>query len=108
MIDLLHRIIVARKSSDRHLLASLIEQFGNATESHFREEETMMSESTSSTTRRIAKSIAHCWTNSRIWSTTGGAIAFRLNCSPIHLSLDAQPHRRLDIPLGVAISRQTA
>lgn len=109
MIDLLNRIIVARKSSDRHLLASLIEQFGNATESHFREEEAMMSaidfehDSTHREEHRALldefSDLVDDWRSDRISAELLCRFIYRWMLNHIAAS---------DIPLGVAISRQTA
>ncbi|MFT3847158.1 MAG: hemerythrin domain-containing protein [Propionivibrio sp.] len=109
MIDLLNRIIVARKSSDRQLLASLIEQFGNATESHFREEEAMMSTidfehgSKHREEHRLLldefSDLVDDWRSDRISAELLCRFIYRWMLNHIAAS---------DIPLGAAISRQTA
>jgi len=109
MIDLLNRIIVARKSSDRHLLASLIEQFGNATESHFREEEAMMSaidfehDSTHREEHRALldefSDLVDDWRSDRISAELLCRFIYRWMLNHIAAS---------DIPLGAALSQQTA
>lgn len=109
MIELLNRIIVARKSSDRSGLAALIEQFGNATESHFREEEAMMStidfehNSTHRKEHRLLldefSDLVDDWRSDRISAELLCRFIYRWMLNHIAAS---------DIPLGAAISRQTA
>lgn len=109
MIGLLNQIIVARKSSDRALLASLIEQFGNATEAHFREEEAMMStidfehNSTHREEHRLLldefSNLVDDWRSDRISAELLCRFIYRWMLNHIAAS---------DIPLGAAISRQTA
>ena len=109
MIDLLNQIIAARKSSDRNKLAILIEQFGNATEAHFRHEEAMMSTidfAQNSTHReehrRLLDEFADLvddWRSDRISAELLCRFIYRWMLNHIAAS---------DIPLSAAISRQTA
>lgn len=109
MIDLLNQIIAARKSSDRERLAILIERFGNATEAHFREEETMMStldleeNSTHREEHRLLleefSNLVDDWRSDRISAELLCRFIYRWMLHHIAAS---------DIPLGAALSRQTA
>ena len=109
MIELLNQIIAARKSSDRAGLATLIERFGNAIESHFREEETMMSEiefehgsTHRDEHRRLLDEFSDLvddWRSDRISAELLCRFIYRWMLNHIAAS---------DIPLGVAITRQTA
>ena len=108
MIELLNRIIVARKSSDRDSLATLIEHFGNATESHFREEEAMMSSidfEQNSTHREEHQrlldefsDLVDDWRSDRISAELLCRFIYRWMLNHIAAS---------DIPLGAAINRQS-
>ena len=108
MIELLNRIIVARKSSDRDSLATLIEHFGNATESHFREEEAMMSSidfEQNSTHREEHRrlldefsDLVDDWRSDRISAELLCRFIYRWMLNHIAAS---------DIPLGAAINRQS-
>lgn len=109
MIDLLNQIIAARKSSDRERLAILIERFGNATEAHFREEETMMStldfeqNSKHREEHRLLldefSNLVDDWRSDRISAELLCRFIYRWMLNHIAAS---------DIPLGAALSRQTA
>lgn len=109
MIDLLNQIISARKSPDRHGLAELIERFGNSIESHFREEEAMMSAfdfAQNSTHREEHRrlldefsDLVDDWRSDRISAELLCRFIYRWMLNHIAAS---------DIPLGAAITQQTA
>ena len=108
MIELLNQIIAARKSSDRAGLATLIERFGNAIESHFREEETMMSEiefehgsTHRDEHRRLLDEFSDLvddWRSDRISAELLCRFIYRWMLNHIAAT---------DIPLGAALCRQT-
>jgi hemerythrin len=109
MIELLNQIIVARKSSDRAGLATLIEDFGNAIESHFREEEAIMAriEFEHGSTHREEhqrlldefSDLVDDWRSDRISAELLCRFIYRWMLNHIAAS---------DMPLGAAISQQTA
>lgn len=109
MIELLNQIIAARKSPDRAGLATLIERFGNAIESHFREEEAIMAriEFEHGSTHREEhqrlldefSDLVDDWRSDRISAELLCRFVYRWMLNHIAAS---------DIPLGAAISRQTA
>lgn len=109
MIDLLNQIIAARKSSDREALAVLIERFGDATAKHFGEEEAMMSaiDFEQNAThreehRQLLDEFANLvddWRSDRISAELLCRFIYRWMLNHIAAS---------DIPLGAAITRQTA
>ena len=109
MIDLLNRIIAARKSSDRDDLALLIERFGDATEAHFREEEAMMAtiDFEQNLTHREEHrllldefaNLVEDWQSDRISAELLCRFIYRWMLNHIAAS---------DIPLGAALNRQTA
>jgi len=109
MIDLLNQIIAARKSSDRECLAVLFERFGNATESHFRAEEEIMSGIDAKLKaahreehRLLLEEYSHLiddWRSNRISADSLCRFIYRWMLHHIAAS---------DIPLGEALGRQTA